>query len=116
MNRATFEESVGPNWWIDQTTGKPFLDSAGNPVEYTERAVGIGTPIVLMAYLLPPSEAQMERFWNLYNAIDHVTGEHDDLLDVITEQALPYFAGDKSLEDTVKLIQNRAKLYISEHQ
>ena len=38
------------------------------------------------------------------------------LLDIILEQVQPYFAGDKSLEETVQLMQNRASLYVSEHR
>ncbi len=115
MNRETLEKQLAQKYWVDEN-GACYLDSNGMPVEYTEYALGVGNPgdIVLIAYLLPPTKAQLERFWDLYNAIDHVTGEDAGLLDIICEQAEPYFAGDKSLEETVKLIQNRANLYVNE--
>ncbi len=69
-----------------------------------------------MAYLFAPTEAQMDRFWRLYESTQQITGRNDALLDIVTEQADVYFAGDKSLEETAKLIQNRAQLYVSEHQ
>ncbi len=58
----------------------------------------------------------MDRFWRLYESTQQITGRNDALLDIVMEQADVYFAGDKSLEETAKLIQNRAHLYVSEHQ
>lgn len=118
INREAFDEQMqmGPKYWTDPYTGELFLDGNGDPVEYSRYGIGVGHPgdIVLTAYLFAPTEAQMDRFWRLYNATDCVAGTNDALLDIITEQAEPYFAGDKSLEETVSLIQNRAKLYVDE--
>ena len=64
-----------------------------------------------MAYLFAPTEAQMDRFWRLYESTEQITGRNDALLDIICEQAQPYFAGDKTLEETAKLIQNRTAIF-----
>ena len=87
-------------------------------MEFSPDGIGAGRPgdIVLMAYLFAPTEAQMDRFWRLYESTQQITGRNDALLDIVMEQADVYFAGDKSLEETAKLIQNRAHLYVSEHQ
>ena len=58
----------------------------------------------------------MERFWKLYESTEQITGRNDALLDIVMEQAEPYFAGDKTLEETAQLIQNRAKLYVNENR
>ncbi len=50
----------------------------------------------------------------LYNAIDSYDSWDPDLESIIIETAGAYFAGDKSLDVTVWLIQNRANLYINE--
>ena len=65
---------------------------------------------------MPPNEAQMERFWRLYDSIDRMSGDDRMLQDIILEQAAPYFAGDKSLEETADLIQRRAQLYVNENR
>ncbi len=118
MNRETLEQQLATEYFHDVETGENYLDPDGKPVEYSEFALGVGYPgdIILMACLLPPNDAQLDRFWRLYNAIDHITGENDDLLSIISEQAEPYFAGDKTLEETAQLIQNRAKLYVNENR
>ncbi len=52
----------------------------------------------------------------LYNAA--VPSQHigPELLTIIREQVQPYFAGDKSVDETAALIQNRAQLYIGENR
>ena len=118
INRATFEEQMAQRYWTDPYSGDLFPDAEGNPVEYTPCGLCVGYPddVVLAAFLFQPTQAQMERFWRLYEATDHITGREDDLLDIILEQADAYFAGDKSLEETAGLIQNRAKLYVNERR
>ena len=39
-----------------------------------------------------------------------------ELVDLVMEAAGPYFAGDKTLDETVQLIQNRATLYVNEQK
>ena len=40
----------------------------------------------------------------------------DALADIIWNSAGPYFAGDRTLDQTVELIQKRAQLYINENR
>lgn len=40
----------------------------------------------------------------------------DALMDIIQEEAELYFAGEKDLEDTVRIIENRAKTYVNENR
>lgn len=122
INRKAFEEQLkmqlGPEYWTDPYSGEVFTDANGDLVEYSRYGMGIGCPgdIVLMAYLFAPTEAQLDRFWRLYESTEQITGRNDALLDIICEQAQPYFAGDKTLEETAKLIQNRASLYVNENK
>lgn len=46
---------------------------------------------------------------------DHHAGSYyADIQSIIADEAKYYFSGDKSLEDTVSLIQNRAEIYLAE--
>ena len=118
MNRASFESKLEKDWYVDAGTGEYFLDADGNPIEKTIATLAVGFPesIVKAVYLHGPTQAQLDRFWNLYNAISRITGEDEDLIDIIMEQAEPYFAGDKSLDETADLIQRRASLYVNENR
>ena len=50
----------------------------------------------------------------LYEAVDSVYRWDDSLGQIIMEIAGACFAGDKTIDETAALIQNRAALYISE--
>ena len=67
-------------------------------------------------YELFDDDVRRERFLELYNAA--VPSQHigPELLTIIREQVQPYFAGDKSVDETAALIQNRAQLYIGENR
>lgn len=58
----------------------------------------------------------LDRFWNLCNAIDHISRNDREMMLILQEQAQPYFAGDKSLDETADLIQRRVTLYVNENR
>ena len=39
-----------------------------------------------------------------------------NILDIVKEETAGYFAGQKALDDTVRLIQNRVSLYVAEQK
>ena len=122
INASAFEQSIKPQYFT-YADGTYALDRDGNPIEAPKGLSAIPSaslpedfPLQMVIYELAPSEAQMERFWKLYNSIDHVCTEDAALLDIILEQAQPYFAGDKALDETADLIQRRASLYVNENR
>lgn len=52
----------------------------------------------------------------LYDAIGSYSRWDPDLEQIITDTAGAYFAGDRSLDDTVALVQNRVELYLGEQK
>ena len=47
---------------------------------------------------------------------DVLVAQNDEtLMDMIREDASAYFAGAKTLEETVKVIQSRVSIYVAEH-
>ncbi|MBD5149454.1 MAG: hypothetical protein HDT18_03585 [Oscillibacter sp.] len=118
MNRGDFEAKFlpEPQWCVNEETGAYYLDSSGNKVECSMDCMAIGDPAVMLVYQTAPSQAQKDRFWNLYNSIEHISGGNNELMTIIIEQAAPYFAGDKSLDETAQLIQNRVQLYVNENR
>ena len=64
----------------------------------------------------PTTQAQYDQIMELYNAVTTVYTEDNALWEIISEQAQPYFAGDKSVDETAKLIQSRAEIYVNERK
>lgn len=123
INKSMFEAAMTPNWvTYEDAEGdrRCLLDGDGNRIEEPRdllRGVPNSAPASSMViYPLSPGEEQREQLMALYNAIDRVQAENDDLLDIILEQAQPCFAGDKTLDETADLIQRRAALYVNENR
>lgn len=118
LNRAEFEALLEPQWCRENGDGEIILDQDGQPIEapVDDFPVRIGEPLVMAAYQMAPTQVQMDRFWELYNTIDHMTRDTRDLMSIIKEEADAYFAGGKSLDETAGLIQNRVTLYVNENR
>lgn len=64
----------------------------------------------------PPDQNDLQRFETLINSTTQIYWPDDKLSDIIWEAAGPYFAGDKTIDETIALIQNRTMLYINENR
>lgn len=62
----------------------------------------------------PATELQVEKVRNAFLEGTYIEDEEFDIIDIIMEEAMPYFKGDKGLDDVVKIIQNRVQLYLDE--
>ena len=63
-----------------------------------------------------PDKQDKERFDALIDNTCLFYWPDDALADVVWESIGPYFAGDRSLDDTIALVQNRAMLYVNEQK
>lgn len=59
---------------------------------------------------------ELQRYEELLNSIDKIELCDKTVFDIVQENLGPYFAGDKTLDETVQLIQNRVKLYVNENR
>lgn len=124
VNKADFDRLLEPRWfqYEDEDGNLEYvLDQEGNRIEEPQDVQPVpahyaDVEVSMVLYQLAPNEAQMERFWALYNATSCVQDTESDVLLIVTEQARPYFAGDKSLDETADLIQRRVNLYVNENR
>ena len=65
----------------------------------------------------PLTEEEVRRFEDFFNSIDKIDITwNGTLMKLILGTCGPYFSGDKSLDETVALVQNRVGLYLSEQK
>lgn len=64
----------------------------------------------------PVTQEEYDHFMTLYNAVDQVYDPDEALTAIIREEALSFLDGSRTLDDTVRLIENRGKLYLQETQ
>ena len=64
----------------------------------------------------PATEEECQRYENFINSIDKIELCDQEIFSIVQDASNPYFAGDRSLDDTVCLIDNRVSLYLNERQ
>ena len=62
------------------------------------------------------TKEEEQRYEDLINSIDKMELCDKAVFDIVQESLGPYFAGDKTLDETVDLIQNRVSLYVNEQR
>lgn len=92
------------------TTKESYRDEYGTEVE----------PITTTWYdgysmdISPASKEDAVLFESLINSTHCVIGYDEAILDIVLDEAKGYFNGDKSVEETAKIIQNRVATYVNE--
>ena len=61
------------------------------------------------------TEDDRSELLSLLENITLAANTDDEIISIIREDASAYFAGAKSLEETVKVIQSRVSIYVAEH-
>ena len=92
---------------------KPYyMDENDQKVEY-ENTYWIGETQVEIGV---NDDTDNQRMMDLVTTVNTVYSYDTDLMKIITEEAAAYFAGQKSVDETADIIQNRASTYISENR
>ena len=60
------------------------------------------------------TEEQVEKVRDAFMGATVFGDDAFEVIGIITEEAEPYLAGEKNLDDVVKIIQNRVQLYLAE--
>lgn len=88
------------------------LDANGKEMELPHGEIGFADGLSITVF------AMTEEIANTTRTIVETArpmGRFDPVLwDMVLEEALPFFAGDRAVEDTARIIQNRAQTYLSE--
>ncbi len=97
----------------EEATKKPYyLDENDNKVEYDDTYYVGGIEVVIPPMTKQETEALIEQ---LYSVTD-VYKYDESLLNIIREEAAPYFAGQKSAREAASIIQSRAQIYVNENR
>ena len=102
-----------------------YTDNSGSVIGYTTGSGGmavaesaVGGSIEMnedgSVNVYAMSQEQADQILDLINSTYAVYGYDESIMSIITDEAAPYFAGEKSLDDTVNMIQSRVNLYVAE--
>ena len=63
----------------------------------------------------PVTDEELERYEDFINSIDKIELCDETIYGIVKEVSEAYFAGDKSLDEAVQMVQNRVTLYVNEN-
>lgn len=96
-----------------KTATKKYKDELGNEVEPLQSGYGWDD---LNIDIGPLSDEQAQKYIDLVNSTTKTSDYNTEITNIITEEAKAYFAGQKSLDETADIIQNRVKTYVNENR
>jgi ABC-type glycerol-3-phosphate transport system substrate-binding protein len=108
IHRAAFDRKLEEAMEKETVT-----DENGNEVEVTKGGVGIDGFFVELYAL---TQEQADQILAVIESADSAIVFDESVMNIVKEEAAAYFAGEKTVEETAALIQNRVRLYISEQK
>jgi hypothetical protein len=95
------------------TAKENYTDELGNEIQVRDGTMGIEDIVI---DIKPLDQDEIDLFKEQVNRASKVWSYDASLFDIIGEEVGAYFAGDKTLDETASLIQNRAQTYIQENK
>ncbi|MBE5924580.1 MAG: extracellular solute-binding protein [Lachnospiraceae bacterium] len=96
-----------------KTATEKYTDEYGVEVEPNESSWGWED---LEIKIGPLSKEEEQMYRDLINNTTKVTESNDAIMEIINEEAKNYFSGQKSLDETADIIQNRLTTYVNENR
>lgn len=110
-----FEKSMEPNYAYD-TDGEILLDENGEPVQFpiltSYMTYEDGTTTKTEYFASRPEEVELMRI--LISSLTESDNTSQEVPNMILEEADAYFSGQKSLDETIAVMQSRMQLYLDE--
>lgn len=89
-----------------------YVDENGNTVEYDpEYTMGDITVAIK-----PMTQAEVDEVVQYISSVDQVYTYDENLINIITEEAAPYFSGQKNAKEVADIIESRAQIYVNENR
>jgi ABC-type glycerol-3-phosphate transport system substrate-binding protein len=103
---AKLKEAMTPEYYTDPVTGEQ--------VEQSKGSWGWDRDLMVEMYALTQEEA--DQILDLIDSTNRVYAYDQEIFDIISDDTAAFFAGQKSADETAKLIQNRVSLYVNEQR
>ena len=113
--QAQLEDAMRIDYMQDEN-GRYLLDENGQRIPLSRGGMGMadesGGSISFEYYGL--TREQADRFLALLEIVEAMPGSSTEIFQIVNDEAAAFFAGERSAEDTAKVIQTRVSLYLSE--
>lgn len=92
---------------------KTYTDELGQEISPVESTYGYDD---LEVEIKPSSQEEVDMYTDLINSTKKISGYDNEIMGIIEEETKAYFEGEKSLDDTAAIIQNRVRTYVNENR
>ena len=96
-----------------KTATKAYKDELGQDIEPLDSSWGWDD---LEVKIGPLSSKEEKMYRDLIDGVTKVNTNNYEVMDIITEEAKAYFAGQKGLDETADIIQNRVTTFVNENR
>lgn len=94
-------------------TTESYTDEYGKLIEPLDGGFGDGE---ISFSTHPVTQEEMDQFMKLLNSVKKRDNFDQTIIGIVEEEAQAYFAGDKSVDETAKIIQDRVTKYVNENR
>lgn len=88
--------------WVDETTGE---------THYEDYTMWVGDQQIVID---PLSQEEVDAFKDFVLSVNKTQYYDQSIIDIINEEAAPYYEGQKSVEEVAEIIQSRIQIYVDE--
>lgn len=108
---AMFEEAMREEYSLDEN-GTPMLDENGEEIKYPKTSWSYDD---FSADIYAATTEQIDAIKKIIEHASPVLSNDSTVSEMIYTEALPYFEGQKSVDEVAKVIQSRVQIYVSEN-
>lgn len=114
---TVYQMPVNKEIWMEKAmkaTEKPYWENQETgEKEYYEYSTWLGGKEVILD---PMTEDQIQKIYDFVSAVTLTYSYDQSLVDIIQEEAAPFFEGQKTADEVAKIIQGTIQLYVDENR
>ena len=110
---ALFAEAMKTEYVLDEN-GEKVLDDNEEPVRQSKGSWGWGNDNFTIE-IFASTQEEIDQLMAVIDAAKPTSSSDSQIMQIITEEVEPYFAGQKTVDDVANVIQSRVQIYISEN-
>lgn len=111
MLEEMFTLAMTPEYRLDEND-QPILDENGEPMKYPKTTWGWDD---FQAEIYEATKEQVDTVRAMLDDCTVMSAMDQELLKIISEEATPYFEGQKTAKEVADIIQSRVSIYVSEN-
>lgn len=92
---------------------RPFWTNEDGSIEEYDQTYWLDDKEIIID---PMTAAEAQKVVDYINSVDKFYFYNEEIMNIIKEEAAPYFAGQKSAKDVASVIQGRVQIYVNENK